>query len=245
MVWRVAPFAAVVLLGLGVLVVPEPDRGTAIASPAALAAAGPAGAAQVDESVSVAPVASPSPTVTTPQPAGESAPAVTTTTSVSNTTTTTTSTPVAAATPLSITEWGWSTASGAGTAAGTAGIPDGALPVGANPGGPDKVSWFRLSGGAAALVLQPISSSGANRFETDASIALCRSAVDDWATGANLDASETPPVDEDQCVDGKRADDGNWSFDLSPLGTVEDQRGVVLVPGTGLFQITFARLGET
>lgn len=136
--------------------------------------------------------------------------------------------------------YGWSTSSGAGTPAGDAGIPNDSLPVGATPSGPDKVSWFRLTGAASVLVLHPVSDSGANRFDTSASIRLCRSATEDWATGANLSASETPPVDASHCADGQRGGDGAWSFELGRLGPVDDPRGAILVPGAGLFQVTFA-----
>lgn len=268
---RVAPFAAVALLGLGALFVPEPNRSAADAPAvgSAVVAAGQAEGAPLEAAAveALAPADSPidgevdfalresgdtqdqssfrAPARSTPATpnafADEPSPTTTTTTTPSFADEPAPSTTSAvAARPLKISDFGWSSATGAGTPAGSAGVPEKSLPVGSGAAGPEKVSWFRLTGDAAPLVLRPVQDAGSNRAETTATMRLCRSKTSDWATGPNLAANNRPPVDDASCVDGKRNSDGSWSFEVAKLGAIDDPRGAVLIPGAGVFQVVFA-----
>lgn len=237
---RVAPFAAMAVLGLGALVIPDPQRPPRESTAAPVAVAG-----QVEQLAPEDEIALHAPTTEIvmwafPPPPVSVVPSRSRPSEVR-----TASAPLAPPTtpirPLQVTDLGWSSAITAGTPAGSAGIPERALPVGATATGPDKVSWFRLAGGGPGpLVLHPVDDPGANRAEGTATVELCRSTTADWTAGPNQDASAQPPVDASACVDGARDADGSWSFDIAPLGPIEDPRGFVLVPGAGVFQVVYA-----
>lgn len=163
----------------------------------------------------------------------------TTTFPSSQASTTTTSRP--APEPLRVASAGYMSAQ-AGTPLATAGVPIGSVPVGRRPGfEEDKVAFIRLTGNEDVLKLVPHQDASGQRSPEAAKINACRITGSNWsATEAQAEA-DAPSWDCTVAVQGRRAGDGSWTFDLGTFADRADQRGFALVPaGTGVdFQVAF------
>lgn len=138
---------------------------------------------------------------------------------------------VAAVAPptLEVVSSGWSsTRSGA---AATAGIPDGALPVGVQSGEPVETSYVRLQGSATRLLLSVARSGGATYGPDEPDLRACRIRSADWVAAR---PGPAVPFDPGACVAARQDSAGRWSFDLRALGPPDDPRGIALTaaPGT-------------
>ena len=135
-------------------------------------------------------------------------------------------------------------------------VPDGALPVSAAGGDPEKVSAleFRLSGdgpvGSATLVLQESTQPGATVNAAGASVVACLVTEAFWADGAAASWKSRPAYDcEAAGAPGERdAETGVWTFDLTAVAaawTTEGHTGstsVALVEAVDApvgFQVSF------
>lgn len=125
-------------------------------------------------------------------------------------------------------------------------VPEGALPVSAVAGEPEKVSAIELRldappGSAVTsflLALRETEESGANANADGEAVKVVACQVTEafWADGEAEPWRGRPEHDEDQCVTGVRGADGIWTFDLSSLAATwldENQTNsssVVLAP---------------
>ncbi|MGI8792958.1 MAG: hypothetical protein ACR2H3_07265 [Acidimicrobiales bacterium] len=151
-------------------------------------------------------------------------------------TTTTTSPPR----PLRTIVTGWASATG-GTAVGSTGVPAQSLPVGTRFSQTDKASFVRLAGTATTLYLKE-NPDGSRTTQGAPAVRACQITTRDWKAAENATFDQSPKWDSAQCVAGQRRTDGVWSFDLSGLPGVTDNRGVALIPGASSpvdFQVAF------
>lgn len=143
--------------------------------------------------------------------------------------------------PLRITRSAWASGQ-AGTPLAATGVPEGGLPVGRRPGFElDKVAFVKLAGGASTLKLLPHDDTSGARNAEGGVIQACRITSPGWAEASGQSIEEAPAWDCGVAVQGVRADDGSWTFDLSVFDDRADDRGFALVPaGSALdFQVTF------
>ncbi len=135
-------------------------------------------------------------------------------------------TPVRATTApegLQVSDSGYSTTS-TGPAA-TAGIPDGALPVGARAGSPVETSYVRLQGSGSRVLFAVSGASGASFGPGTPALRACRVRTADWRPAR---PGPAVPYDEQACVAGVLGADGRYSFDLSRFASRDDRRGFAL-----------------
>lgn len=147
--------------------------------------------------------------------------------------------------PLRIVAAGWASSTG-GTPLATSeteGVPEGTLPVGTRVGQTDKVSFVRLAGTAASLVLaEDAAGRRGSAFETPP-VELCPVTDEQWDEGAAQPMSAAPAHDPERCATAQQRSDGTWVFDLVAFDDPTDPRGFALVPSADApidFQITFA-----
>ena len=147
----------------------------------------------------------------------------------------------AAKAPLTVAARAWHTRS-AGTPVASEGVPAGTLPVGARATLVDKLSVVRLAGEAEVLRLSE-NPSGSRNTAGAVAVQMCQVTKAGWAEGEAKPMQEAPPYEATKCVNGTRSPEGVWTFDLSSFDTRTDDRGFVLVPGTGAgpdFQVALA-----
>ena len=146
---------------------------------------------------------------------------------------------VADSDPLTIVKSGYSSA--------TAGTPleqeppGNGLPVAAAAGQVAKRSFVGLAGDETILKLKLVDDPS-NLGAEQAVVRACPIVVEEWQ-GARGQAMEAEPLWNEPCVDGKRGDDGIWTFDLSTFGKPGDMPGFALTPGSDAagasFNLTF------
>lgn len=147
--------------------------------------------------------------------------------------------------PLRITESGWATAGPGAPLAGTPAddVPEDTLPVGTRVGQHDKISFIRLSGDDATLVLaEDASGRRGTSFETSP-VEVCQITDAGWEPGEAQSMDQAPEYDADNCVAAQQQADGTWSISLFLFDDPTDQRGFALVPSADApldFQVTFA-----
>lgn len=118
--------------------------------------------------------------------------------------------------------------------------PGEGLPVGTVAGQPSKRSFIGLSGDETILRLKLIDDKS-NVNASGAAVRACPIVADDWKAERGQPFAAQPPFSE-PCVDGKRGDDGVFSFDLSSYGKPGSLAGFALIPrdaATESFNITF------
>ena len=143
--------------------------------------------------------------------------------------------------PLQVVASAWASAQ-AGTPVAAAGVPEGALPVGRRPGfSQDKVAFVRLTGTAATLTLAPHPDASAHRSAEAAQIHACRVTTPGWAEAKAQAMDDAPKWDCAVAVQGFRAEDGRWTFDLTVFPERANATGFALIPvGDALdFQVAF------
>ncbi|HUF33586.1 MAG TPA: hypothetical protein VMN58_10315 [Acidimicrobiales bacterium] len=131
--------------------------------------------------------------------------------------------------PLVVTTTLW-TSRQAGTPLASAGVPEGALPVGNRLGQHDKLTYLRFDGtGALTLAEDP---EGTREPSPAGEIDLLACQVTDpgWEEGEAASFDDAPAHDDAACTPGARADDGTWTFMLSGM---DGAAGVVVMPGEG------------
>lgn len=147
--------------------------------------------------------------------------------------------------PLRITESGWATAGAGAPLSGTPAddVPEDTLPVGTRVGQHDKISFIRLSGDDATLVLaEDASGRRGTSFETSP-VEVCQITDAGWKPGEAQSMDQAPEYDADNCVAAQQQADGTWSISLFLFDDPTDQRGFALVPSADApldFQVTFA-----
>ena len=108
----------------------------------------------------------------------------------------------------------------------TPNVPEGALPVAALGGDPDKISAIEFALDAepgslvssSTLVLRESQEPGANANQDNAKILACPVAESFWADGSAAAWKARPDFDCDLAqASGERDQDGVWTFDLSPV----------------------------
>lgn len=139
-----------------------------------------------------------------------------------------------------VTVVGASYARAVGGPAGTVGVPDDGVPVGARAGSEDARAYLRLAGDGSDLVLKVHPAASSTFLADQAAISACPVAQPgEVVRGSAL--SQAPPVNSKRCARGTVGEDGTWTFDLTVLGDTTDL-GVALVaelqPGQ-TFQVTF------
>ena len=147
----------------------------------------------------------------------------------------------AAAQPLHIVTAAWASAQ-AGTPVAATGVPEGALPVGRRPGfAQDKVSFVRLAGTATSLKLLPHTDATGQRSAESAQIQACRITSPGWSEAQAQAMADAPTWDCGVAVQGVRAGDGSWTFDLTVFPDRAGANGFALVPvGDALdYQVAF------
>ena len=121
-------------------------------------------------------------------------------------------------------------------------MPAGDLPVGTRVGQADKASYVRLSGNAGTLELRE--DPAGNRAPANGAplIRACQITDASWKPATAEGFGSAPKYDTGACVEGTRAADGTWSFDLSNFDNPTDARGFALVPSPSApvdFQVAF------
>jgi hypothetical protein len=142
---------------------------------------------------------------------------------------------------LIVTDKAWASQE-AGTPLDTQGVPDGDLPVGTRLGQVDKASYVRLSGSESTLKLREDAAGNRAPANGEPLIRACQITDASWKPATAEGFGSAPKYDTGACVDGKRAADGTWSFDLSNFDDATDARGFALVPAAGApvdFQVAF------
>lgn len=144
--------------------------------------------------------------------------------------------------PLQIVESGWATTDAPGTAAGSAGVPDGDLPVAGRAGQTTKYSFARLRGSDTRLSLTLASDPGANQLDTEAAVEACPVLDPGWKAGPAQSTADGPRVDTAACRVATR--NGNvFTFDLTGIDGVGGPAGIAFVPAATAgpaFQIVLA-----
>lgn len=143
--------------------------------------------------------------------------------------------------PLTVVASAWSSAQ-AGTPLASAGVPDGSLPVGRRAGfEQDKVAFVRLTGNMQFLKLSPHPDTSGQRAPESAQINLCRITKAGWEPAEAQAPADAPSFDCNVAIQGRRSDDGSWTFDLAVFADRDDRRGFALVPaGSAVdFQVAF------
>lgn len=138
-------------------------------------------------------------------------------------------------------------------------VPEGALPVSVAAGEHEKVSALQFALDAEpgdtvtsfVLALRESDSEGANAGAEAPTtvVAACQITESFWAPEDAAEWGTRPGHDDGSCVPGLRAEDGIWTFDLTPLATrwlatdSELSASVLLVPQQGdvppSFQVTY------
>lgn len=136
-------------------------------------------------------------------------------------------------------------------------VPDDGLAVGAAGGDPDKVAAIGIVLEAPSdafvdrlvLGLEETDDNGSNVNEGQATVLACPITTF-WAGTANGNWQNRPECDDGQAVEGERADDGTWTFDLGLIaqswvdGTLT-QLGVLLIEGADApqsFQVSYRNI---
>lgn len=148
--------------------------------------------------------------------------------------------PVAPPSPLRVIDSLWATLA-AGTPLGTAGVPEGGLPVGTRLGETDKASYVRLEGTETTLSLAEAVEG--QRQAAGAVVQACAVTDPAWEGGEGASFDDAPAVDESACALGVRDDEGGWTFDLGALGDPAAITGFALLPGPEApvdFQVSFS-----
>ena len=117
--------------------------------------------------------------------------------------------------------------------------PGNGLPVGAVGGEATKRSFIELEGDETVIKLKLIEDSS-NVGAEAAGVRVCP-IVTEWQAERGV-AMDAEPAWSTPCVDGTRAEDGVWTFDLSAFGSPGTAVGFALTAGTapGLsFNLTF------
>lgn len=104
-------------------------------------------------------------------------------------------------------------------------VPDSGIAVGASGGDPDKVAAVGIVLEAPAdafvdrlvLTLEETEENGSNINEGQAAVLACPITTF-WAGTSNGDWQNRPECDDGLAVEGERADDGTWQFDLGLIG---------------------------
>lgn len=126
------------------------------------------------------------------------------------------------------------------------GVPEGALPVSAAAGEPEKVSAieFMVDADPGATVTSFLLSlkeseepgGSVNSDSEDVAVAACQITDSFWADGQGAAWNRQPTYNDKECVTGKRDEDGIWQFDLTSLagswtiGETEVPTSIMLVP---------------
>ncbi len=151
-----------------------------------------------------------------------------------------TSPPTTAAPQPAITATLWSSAQ-AGTPLAAQGVPAKSLPVGSRLGRDDKRSFIKVSHAPDRLVLHAHEDASGQRTPEAAIIQVCALKSGSWKAGEAATFAEAPEADCTVAVQGARASDGSWSFDLRPLdGRLAN--GLAILPvssGASDFQVAF------
>ena len=143
--------------------------------------------------------------------------------------------------PLFVVEFGWATAT-AGTPLAASEVPDGSMPVGKRIGQNDKISFVRLEGTTDVLELHEHAEGQRTPPVGEVGLRMCQSEDSGWDSGGGKTFDEAPSYNAGACVDGERAEDGTWTFDLSGFAEPADPRGFVLIPAADAavdFQVAF------
>ncbi|MDV6013388.1 DNRLRE domain-containing protein [Haloechinothrix sp. LS1_15] len=105
-------------------------------------------------------------------------------------------------------------------------VPEGAIPVAAAAGDPEKISAIEFMLDAqpgaevhsAVIALRESDESGANINEEDAAILACQITEEFWADGEAAAWETRPEYDcEEGAAEGVRDGDGTWTFDISAM----------------------------
>jgi hypothetical protein len=119
--------------------------------------------------------------------------------------------------------------------------PGNGLPVEMLANSTTKYSYFRLAGGGRTLKLKMLTDNGASLNDGAATVQACHLTSSSWKATRGAPTADAPKFDSD-CVLGKRATDGTWSFTFV-LSDPLDRNGWAIVPldtNGSTFRITFA-----
>lgn len=141
--------------------------------------------------------------------------------------------------PLRITESGYAS-SFAGTPADQE-PPGKGLPVEAIGNRVTKYSYLKLAGDEKVLRLKALSDDGASLNDAAARVELCHITTPGWKAQRDVATADAPKYNAD-CVEGKKASGGVWSFTFSSVHDPLDANGWAVVPITAdssTFRVTF------
>ena len=144
-----------------------------------------------------------------------------------------------ASAPLTVRGGGWASRLPATSLPGDD-VPEGTFPVANRLGSVDRVSFLRLSGEDATLVLVEDADAAREALGPGA-VAACPIEDEGWAEEPEQSFEDAPTWREDACVAGVEAD-GRWSFDLGSFPDRTGDAGFALVPTVNApadFQVGF------